>query len=157
MAFEPHFKGGASVMKNAVAMIFLVIAFAAGGVIFAGIYFGVIFGALDWLDGIAFTDRAGADLGNRIAPVALVAGVVVGVVLSFDAGWDRLTGADGGPDRVARVAGIVVAAPLVLLALYASAGNALTVVVMYKAIGFMAFAGFLGIGGWIHTALGNRN
>lgn len=144
-------------MKNSIAMIFLVAAFVAGAVIFAGLYFGVVFGALSYLSGMEFTDRDASLLGGRVGAVAGPIGVVAGVALSLEFGWDWFKRADGNPDWVARIVGLLLGAPLVLIWLIYYALPAFSIVASYKALGFLAVVGFVGMAGWIHKALVPRN
>jgi hypothetical protein len=141
-------------MKNIVTIVFLVIASASGMFFLAAVYFGVIFGFFDWLDGIVINDGYANQLGRRVGTVASVAGIITGATLALGAGWRLLSSVDGSPDWGARIAGIVVAVPLVLLLLYSSAVSAFDIVIgRYGGVGAMATVGFFGVVGWISDSI----
>lgn len=144
-------------MKNSIAMAFLVVAFIAGAVVFAGLYFAVVFGTLSYLDGASFNDRFATVLGRQVAAVAGPLGIAVGVGLALGLGWDWFKRADGGPDWAARILGIVLGVPPVLIWIYLFALPGLEAVGRYKALGFLATIGFIGMAGWVHKALSSRN
>lgn len=84
-------------------------------------------------------------------------GIVVGVCLALGLGWERFERAGGGPDWAARILGIVLGAPPVVIWIYFYALPGLEAVARYKVPGFFAVAGFIGMAGWVHTALASRN
>lgn len=52
--------------------------------------------------------------------------------------------------------GTILGVLLLLFALYVGVGPTLATLAKYKVAGFMAFAGMLGIGGWIGKRIGGR-
>lgn len=54
-------------MKNLAPMVFLVVSFALGFCVFVAVYYGVVFGALDWLGGAQVN---GTGLGSKAATIA---------------------------------------------------------------------------------------
>lgn len=143
-------------MRNMLITLLAIIGFPIGMILLSAVYFGVIFFLLSYLNVGATSDRMAGNVGGDAGSVALLSGVLLGVFLALDIIWNRLTGPGGKPDRAARVVGTILGAVLLLFALYVGAGPTLATLAKYKAAGFIAFAGMLGIGAWIGKRIGSR-
>ncbi|MGE0153559.1 MAG: hypothetical protein AB7R90_13160 [Reyranellaceae bacterium] len=143
-------------MRNMPITLLAIIGFPIGMILLSAVYFGAIFFGLNYLNIGSVSDRMAGNVGSDTGSVALLSGILLGVLLAFDVIWRRLAGPDGKPDRTARAVGTVLGVILLLFAFYVGAGPTLSTLAKYKAAGFIAFAGMLGIGGWISRRIGGR-
>ena len=138
-------------MKNIAAAVFMLVVCVAGTVIAAALYFVVTFGALGWL-----FEAPASRLGEAIGSATTALGFPVGGAMFGLVFWDRLVRDDGRPDLVARTVAIIIGAPLALAPLVLAGPMALASVAHFKAFGFLAVAGFLGLGGLVERMTRKR-
>lgn len=135
-------------MKNIVTTIFMLVVCIAGTVIAAAVYFTVTFGVLGWLLG-----TGGTRVGEAVGAAAGALGFPVGAAIFGMLFWDRLVREDGSPDRVARGLALIIGLPLALIPLLSLGLPALEAAVRFKAPGFLALGGFLGLAGWVEERM----
>lgn len=135
-------------MKNLATAVFMLVVCVAGTVIAAALYFAATFSALGWL-----SDTSATRLGEAIGSTTTAIGFPMGVVVFGLIFWNRLVRDDGKPDLAARAVAVVIGVPLALAPLVFAGPMALDSVARFKALGFLAVAGFLALVGLIEKAM----
>jgi predicted lysophospholipase L1 biosynthesis ABC-type transport system permease subunit len=137
-------------MGNLIKLVVMLIGGGIGLALFAGIYFGLAFFALEAMaDNLAGGNEYSHSLGQKVGLVASIAGLCVGLLAAMAIASNRLTRPSGGRDWPVLVLGWVLVAPFVALVVFNGFGAAFAAVVAYKTVGILSVVLYGTIVGWI--------
>jgi galactitol-specific phosphotransferase system IIC component len=95
-----------------------IVLFAIGITVMAFVYFAIVFGLADYINGALATRDGAYQLGQRVGFTAFMIGPVLGSVVGLMASWNRhydgLRHGDGSPAWFARLVAIAVTIAIVM-------------------------------------------
>lgn len=130
-------------MKNVLITCSLFVVCVAGAVVGAGIYFGLVFGALASLVGTGPSSIA-QPAGALAAGLGLPLGGLVFYILT----WPRLVRGDGRPDSFLRGLAVILGG-ILSLGWLTTVEPALAAADFFDVPGFFAVVGFASLAGWL--------